>query len=94
MTYKIRIYIFILSKTHKWLFHFGKISLGAGPQANLKIWDYEDGYKNLVLSAVGGAQYELSESFFIDARFNYGFTNILDDNPAGQEAKSRVDDNT
>ncbi|MDX1278232.1 porin family protein [Oceanihabitans sediminis] len=69
-------------------FHFGNLSVGVGPQANLKVWEYEDGYKNLILSGVGGLQYDISDTFFLDARFNYGFTNILEDNPAGIEAKN------
>ena len=60
-------------------FHFGALSVGIGPQVNLKVWSYEDGYRNLLLSGVGGVQYEISEYFFIDARFNYGFSNIFDD---------------
>ncbi|MFD2823435.1 porin family protein [Lacinutrix iliipiscaria] len=68
-------------------FHFGKMSVGVGPQANLKIWSYEDGYRNFIFSAVGGAQYDISDNFFIDARFNYGFSNIYDDE-VGVEAKN------
>ena len=60
-------------------FHFGELSVGVGPQVNLKVWSYEDGYRNLLLSGVGGVQYAISENFFIDARFNYGFSNIFDD---------------
>ena len=68
-------------------FHFGDFSVGVGPQANLKVWSYEDGYRNFIFSGVGGAQYTISENLFIDARFNYGFSNIYDDE-LGVEAKN------
>ena len=71
-------------------FHFGELSVGLGPQANLKVWSYEDGYRNLLLSGVGGAQYTISEHFFIDARFNYGFSNILDDEVGIEATNSTI----
>lgn len=67
-------------------YHIGELSIGVGPQANLKIWDYEDGYKTFNFSGVAGLQYDILENLFLDARFSYGFGNILDDNVANIEA--------
>lgn len=69
-------------------YHIGALSIGVGPQANLKIWDYEDGYKTFTFSGVAGLQYDVLENLFVDARFSYGFGNILDDNVANMEAKT------
>lgn len=71
-------------------FHFGKISIGVGPQVNLKVWSHEDGFRNLILSGVSGAQYAISENFFIDARFNYGFSNIYDDDLSVEAKNSTI----
>ncbi|MCB0433214.1 MAG: outer membrane beta-barrel protein, partial [Mangrovimonas sp.] len=63
-------------------------AVGVGPEASLKIHEYEDGYKNFVFSGVGGIEYTLWDDFFIDVRFDYGFMNITDDdNP--WEAKNQ-----
>ncbi|HPF98309.1 MAG: PorT family protein [Mangrovimonas sp.] len=69
-------------------FKFGNFAVGVGPEASLKIHEYEDGYKNFVFSGVGGIEYTLWDDFFIDVRFDYGFMNITDDdNP--WEAKNQ-----
>jgi len=68
-------------------FHVGKLSIGVGPQANLKVWSYQDSFRTFTFSGVGGVQYDLTENLFIDARFNYGFSNIFDDE-VGMEAKN------
>jgi len=71
-------------------FHFGDFSVGVGPQANLKVWSYQDGYRNLLLTGVGGAQFAISENLFIDARFNYGFSNIYDDEISVEAKNSTI----
>jgi len=59
--------------------HIGtNFSIGAGPQAGLKIWSYEDGFKNFAFSGVAGIEYMISDIVFLDARYTYGLTNILD----------------
>ena len=55
-----------------------KFSVGAGPQVGLKTWSYEDGIKNLAFSGVAGVEYMLGDILFVDARYTYGLTNILD----------------
>ena len=56
-----------------------RISIGAGPQLGLKVHAHEDGFKNLVFSGVGIVEIKLADDWFIDARINYGFSNIFDD---------------
>lgn len=70
-------------------YNVGDFSIGVGPQASLKIWSHEDGFKNFLVSGVASARYDIFDMFFVDARFNYGFMNILDDE-VGLEAKNHV----
>ncbi|WP_223035060.1 porin family protein [Hanstruepera marina] len=64
-----------------------RLSVGAGPLVSLKVHEYEDGFKNFGFSGVGGLEFMISDEIFIDARYHYGFTNVLDDdNPSGYEA--------
>ena len=53
-------------------------SIGAGPQVGLKVWSYKDGFRNFAFSGVAGAEYMISDIVFLDARYTYGLTNILD----------------
>lgn len=55
------------------------LALGIGPQVSLKGHDYEDGQQNLAFSGLVGLEYNLSDNFFLDFRYSYGFTNIFDD---------------
>ena len=64
------------------------LSIGVGPQASLKGHSYEDGLQNLGFSALGGLEYMISDEFFIDFRYSYGLTNVIDDNAIGLEAKN------
>jgi len=64
-----------------------KLAIGVGPQVGLKTWSYEDGIKNFAFSGVGGLEYMLSDSMFLDARYTYGLTNILD-NDSSFEARN------
>lgn len=56
-----------------------RFAVGAGPQASVKIHEYEDGFKNFVFSGVAGVEYNVWDDFYIDVRFDYGFMNIIDD---------------
>ncbi|MFC4723615.1 porin family protein [Geojedonia litorea] len=68
--------------------YFGEnFSAGAGPMVGIKTWSYEDGYKNVAFSGVAGIEYLITDILFLDARFSYGFSNILD-NDASFEAKN------
>jgi len=55
------------------------LSIGLGPQISLKGHDYEDGLQNLAFSGLGGLEYMISDEFFLDFRYSYGFTNVFDD---------------
>ncbi|MGB1309427.1 MAG: porin family protein [Oceanihabitans sp.] len=68
-------------------YNLGNLSIGVGPQASLKIWSHQDGYRNMLFSGVASAKYNITEMFFVDARYNYGLMNILDDD-LGVEAKN------
>lgn len=65
-----------------------KLSVGAGPLVGVKVHEFEDGYRNFGFSGVGALEFMITDEIFIDARYHYGVTNILDDNPAGLEAKN------
>ena len=65
-----------------------KLAIGVGPQASLKGHSYEDGLQNLGFSALGGLEYMISDEFFIDFRYSYGLTNVIDDNVIDLEAKN------
>ena len=62
-------------------------SIGAGPQVGVKVWSYEDGFKNFAFSGVAGVECMLSDILFLDARYTYGITNILD-NDSSFEARN------
>jgi opacity protein-like surface antigen len=68
-----------------------RLSLGAGPQIALKTWENSDGFSTFTFSGVVGAEYMITDELFVDARFSYGLTNILDDDDLpGIEAKNHV----
>jgi opacity protein-like surface antigen len=69
-------------------FNFGDLSLGLGPQAGLKVWGEEDGFSTWAVSGIVGAEYMITEELFIDARYSYGLTNILDTDLTDAEAKN------
>lgn len=58
---------------------FGGFKVGVGPQVGLKIHKYNDGFKNLVFSGVGFAEYMISDEIGIDFRYLYGISNVFDD---------------
>ncbi|WP_142786211.1 porin family protein [Changchengzhania lutea] len=64
-----------------------KFHVAAGPQIGLKVHKYEDGIRNMAYSAVGGLEYKLTYSLFLDARYTYGLSNIFDDK-LGIDAKN------
>lgn len=59
---------------------FGGFKVGVGPQVGLKIHKYRDGFKNLVFSGVGFAEYMISDEIGIDFRYLYGISDVFDDN--------------
>lgn len=65
-----------------------RIAIGAGPLVGVKVHEFEDGYNNFGFSGVGALEFMITDEIFIDARYHYGFTNVLNDNSAGLEAKN------
>lgn len=58
---------------------FGGFKVGVGPQVGLKIHEYKDGFKNVVFSGVGFAEYMITEEIGVDFRYLYGISNVFDD---------------
>jgi opacity protein-like surface antigen len=65
-------------------------TIGVGPQVGLKTWSHEDGFKNLAFSGVAGVEYMLSDIVFLDARYTYGITNILDNSSSFEARNSTI----
>lgn len=63
-------------------------TIGAGPMASLKTWKNQDAFSTFTFSAIGGIEYMITDELFIDARFSYGITDILDEDTVGLEAKN------
>jgi opacity protein-like surface antigen len=69
-------------------FNLGDFTVGVGPQASLKIWGSNDAFSTFAASGIVGLEYMLTDELFIDARYAYGFTNILDEDLSNIEATS------
>ena len=68
-----------------------RLSFVAGPQVALKTWKNNDGFATFTFSGVVGAEYMITNELFVDARFSYGLTNIIDeDDVPNLEAKNHV----
>jgi len=67
-----------------------RLSFMAGPQVSLKTWKDNDGFSTFAFSGVVGAEYMITDELFVDARYSYGFSNILDENVANLEARNHV----
>lgn len=67
-----------------------RLSFMAGPQLALKTWKNNDGFSTFAFSGVFGAEYMITEELFVDARFSYGLSNILDKDLTDLEAKNHV----
>ena len=65
-----------------------KLTFGAGPMASLKTWKNNDGFSTFAFSGIGGLEYMITDELFIDARYSYGITNILDKDLTTVEAKN------
>ncbi|SDH47002.1 porin family protein [Winogradskyella thalassocola] len=66
------------------------LMLGVGPQIALKTWQDTDGFSTFAFSGVAGAEYMITDELFLDARYYYGITNILDEDLTDLEAKNHV----
>ena len=60
-------------------FNLGKkMRFGLGPQVGYKIPKYEDGIRDMAFSGVGSLEYKLNYAFFVDVRYTYGMSDILE----------------
>lgn len=64
--------------------------IAAGPMAGVKIWEYEGEYANFAFSGVGGLEFFITDDIFIDARYHYGFTNIMKKESAIEAKNSNI----
>jgi opacity protein-like surface antigen len=67
-----------------------RLSFGAGPQIALKTWKNNDGFATFAFSGVFGAEYMITSELFVDARYSYGLSNILDKDLTDATAKNHV----
>ena len=49
--------------------------------------DTEEGEKSFNFGAEAGVSYDFSENFFVEARYNLGLANLLEDAPSGYSVK-------
>jgi len=60
-------------------FNLGKkMRFGLGPQAGYKIPKYNDGIRDMAFSGVGSLEYKLNYALFVDLRYTYGMSDILE----------------
>ena len=57
-----------------------------GPSLGI-ILDTEEGQKSFNFGAEAGVAYDFSENFFVEARYNLGLANLLEDAPSGYSVK-------
>lgn len=62
-------------------YSFEKLFITAGPQAGIKISFFEqaENYTSLDFAAFGAIGYQITEAFFIEARFTQGFLEIFEE---------------
>ncbi len=63
-------------------FHIGKLSLSAGPQVGLRIWEWErqNDYETFQFSGVAGVTYDITDNFQATLRGSYGLTDAIETN--------------
>ncbi|MCK8520311.1 PorT family protein [Aquimarina sp. D1M17] len=74
------------------------VNVHIGPQVGLKIWEWEDNagidanFNTFDFSAVAGVGVNITENFFADLRYDFGLSNIVDDEgiPGGAEGNNRT----
>jgi len=71
-----------------------KLTFSLGPQIGLRIWEWErkEDYETVQFSAIGGIGYNITDSFSVDLRASYGFTNAIDaDNSNSFEVQNNLE---
>ena len=61
------------------------VKIGVGPQMSFVTWDRQDVLDQYAFSAIGGIELMVTDMFFLDFRYTYGFTNLIQV-PADNEA--------
>lgn len=56
-----------------------KIGILAGPQANLVLEEMEEGFNSFGIDLTFGANYKITENFFIEGRYGFEITNRVSD---------------
>ena len=64
------------------------LSLMAGPQGTLDLEDSVDGYNSFGIDVAFGIGYDITENFFVDARYSLELTNRFED--AGDDVKGHI----
>lgn len=64
-----------------------KFSVLAGPDMVFNLDEKVEGYKNFGVGIDFGAAYDINEHFLIEAKYNLGVTNFLEDASSGYSAK-------
>ncbi len=66
-----------------------------GPQAGIKVWEWEDNngieanFETFNFAAVVGFGANLTENFFVDLRYGFGVSNIIEDDITDAEGNTR-----
>ena len=63
------------------------VKIGVGPQFSFTTWDNQNILAQYGFSVVGGIELMVSDMFFLDFRYTYGFTNVLEE-PTSNEANN------
>lgn len=60
-------------------FHIGKLTLSAGPQVGLAVWEWErdTDYETFQFSGVAGLTYDITDNFLATLRGSFGVTDII-----------------
>ena len=66
-----------------------RFNVHVGPQLGLAVWNSfnSDAYKNYDVAAVGGIGFQIIDGLSIDARYNFGFVDVV--NSSALEGKNR-----
>ncbi|KAA5823649.1 PorT family protein [Algibacter amylolyticus] len=63
-----------------------EFSVLAGPSLGILL-DTGEGVKSLNFGVEAGAAYDISEQFFVEARYSLGLANLIEDAPSGYSSK-------
>ncbi|HTG66006.1 MAG TPA: porin family protein [Flavobacterium sp.] len=64
-----------------------KVSILAGPDLLFDLEEKTEGLKTFGVGIDFGAAYDINEHFMIEAKYNLGLTNFIEDAPSGYSAK-------